>query len=649
MLPVSAGRTGEMLNTQRTLYQLHADQAELRTIYEQLSTGRRLARLSDDPTAGSRALGLQRSIQYSEQLVRNAAGTESFYAAADRAIAEIDAALIDGRTTAVEAAQTTLSDEQRQTLADSVRGSMNQILVAANTRFQDHRLLGGILQSGPAYRDDGTTVLFSGNDAVGQTQVSSGSTMATGVSVDAALGSGRPLVTGEPLDAVLNRDTRLVDIRSGRGAATGLIRISDGSSWQDVDLRSAATVGDAADILESLELGGRTLTVTVNDDGMRVEYTDGVPGTLAIADVPGGTTAADLQLANADGSRPPPLVSTGMAPRVTTSTPLADLNGASGVDVSGGLRIAEGDRVFQVALDEAKTVGDVLVAVNRSGAAVRATLNAEAGRIEIHALRAGVDYSVGEDGGSTAADLGIRSATRDTMLDALGKGRGVTLLDGAAELTLVRPDGRQLDLQLEGLRTVGDVLDAVNNHLDNQDTRRVIASLATVGNGITLRAPPGAGPLLIRQAVGTDAGQRLGLIPSGQTEAAGTLVGGAATIQGADYRPAEEGGAIDTLLRMETAVRQADMGEIARLHTRLDDNLQRASAARGRVGFWSQSMEILRQTAESEATSLKDQLSQEVDTDFAAVVTAMNLRQAAMEASMRLIGQTARMSVLNFL
>jgi len=92
-----------------------------------------------------------------------------------------------------------------------------------------------------------------------------------------------------------------------------------------------------------------------------------------------------------------------------------------------------------------------------------------------------------------------------------------------------------------------------------------------------------------------------------------------------------------------------DIPEITRLQATLDLDLDRASRARGRVGVWTRNAQQLADVAETRLISMRSQLSDEIDADIATVVSDMSQRQLALEASMRLIGKTSQMTVLNFL
>lgn len=649
LLPVSANRTSAVLSTQRLLHQLNSDQLSIQRQLDRLSSGRRVIRASDDPAAAGRAIGLQRGIDHSNQMVRNAESTAKLYQSTDSALARVDDALITARATVVQAAQSVLADDERESLAFTLRQNLDSIIAAGNSLFRDQPLLGGSLDQGSIVGWKGGQVVFQGLDATGRTKLAAGEPVAINIGGQTALGVRSVIESGRVLEAGLSPTARLADLRGGEGVRPGVVRISDGSHWQTVDLSQAATIGDVAAILESLDLDGRSLAVTIGTDSFEVTYADGLPGTLAIADMGGDRMARDLGIANPQGFDPPPLIGGGIAPVTTLATRLADLDGGAGIDLSGGLRISQGNQVFEVDLSAAETLGDVVTRINRSQADVVAELDRDGGRLLIRALRSGVDYSIGENGGLAATRLGIRSAPPSTELAELSRGRGVTLHPDADDLVIVRPDGVELGLDLADARTVGDVMELIETHPLNQDADRVVVSLVDVGNGLRLDAPSGAQPLRVRQPVRSDAGRALGWIAPGASEAEATSDGGSDTLIGVDFLPREPSDVFDTLIRLETAIRDADFDEIERLQTRLDVDFNRANRARGRVGIWSQNLEQLRTVAEDDRTALRAQLSDEIDADLATVISDLTNRQVALEASLKLIGRSAQLTVLNFL
>ncbi|MFG0291003.1 MAG: flagellar hook protein [Rhodopirellula sp. JB044] len=649
LLPVTTNRVSTPLTNQRLLYQLNNDQLAIQRQYDQLSTGRRVLRMSDDPAAASRAIGYQRSISYSEQLIRNANLTEAFYQSTDVVLNRVDNALIEARGVAVEAAQSVLSEDQREALAMTIRQNMEAVVSAGNGMFNDHQLLGGVLENESALQYVNDTVLFSGTSAIGQTKVGDGSPETFTVTGATAIGVGGTFQTGDALNAAVDEDTRLVDLRQGIGVSPGIITLSDGDNHVELDLQNAATIGDVVDVLRTVELGGRPLGISLGSDSISIQYADSLPGTLAVIDAEGSTLAQDLGISNPLGYRSPPIVGDRLSPRVTSSTKISDLGDGAGLDLTNGIVVQRGNESFTIDFDGAETIGDVLIAINRSDAGVHATLDEIEGHIDLSGLYSGVDYSIGENGGIAATELGIRTADAETLLSDLARGRGVSLNPNGADVVITRPDGVELELELEGAETIQDVMDLIVNHPNNQDTLRVRVSLNSVGNGLELTAPTGAGPIRVTQPGVSDAGVYLGWIEEGQSEATSQVNVGASTLTGQDYRPREAGGAVDTLLRLEKAVREGDIPEISRLQTQLDSDLDISSRTRGRVGVWTQSLAETKAAMEDENVLLQAQMSDELDADLASVISELGARQAALEASMRFIGQTSNLTVLNYL
>ncbi|MGB0760107.1 MAG: flagellar hook protein [Rubripirellula sp.] len=649
VLPVTTVRTSFPLSNQRLLFQLNADQVELQKQYDQLSTGKRVLRLSDDPAAASRAIGLHRGIDHATQISRNAASSLNFYQSTDTSLSRVDNALIEARSVATQSAQNVISDDERAAFATTIDETINIVFASGNAMYRDHQLLGGFLNSQDAFSRIGDKILYHGAEAIARTDLGAGETSALNLNANQALGALAVFFEGEQLQAGVNSDTRLVDMRNGEGITPGLMRVSGGGDWYDLDLSAATTMGDVVTLISGTDVDGRTLAASLTTDGIRVEYADGLGGTLALADAEGSEMADQLTILNPAGLNPPPLIGSGISPAVTEHTKISDLDSGDGIDISDGIQVIQDDEVFIVDLSAAETVSDVLIAINRSGADIRAELKGDEGRIQLRSMKSGSDYAVGENGGDAATLLGIRTATEQTLLSDLGSGQGIALNPNSAEISIIRPDGVQLDLNLEGATTVGDVINLIRNHPLNQDTTRVLVDLNAFGNGIQLTAPPNTEPLTIRRIGSSNAGLRLGWLGEDGADNVGSVIGPVDTIIGSDFNTRDAGGTLDTLLRLREAVSTGDIPEISRLQATLDLDLDRASRARGRVGVWSRNAQQLSEVAENRLISMKSQLSDETDADIATVVSDMSQRQLALEASMRLIGKTSQMTVLNFL
>ncbi|QDS90098.1 flagellar hook-associated protein FlgL [Rosistilla ulvae] len=648
LLPVSTPRTSDALTQQRLIRQLNTDSLALENLYTQLSTGQRVNTLSDDPAAAITAISLQASQEYSATMLRNAQSAEGYLNVTDTVSATIDNALIEAQGTIIAGAQEPLGDEERDAYAQSLALTIDRLITASNQSYRGHYVLGGAIDQSPPLAREEDFVVWSGQPALQSTQISKDWLLNTGVNAQESLGVGASIASSSDLDAAVTRETQLKDLYGGSGVPPGVIRASGGESWTDIDLRAAKTVGDLQDALNNISLEERPLSVSLSSTGISIDYADGLGGTLSIDDVGEGKTAELLGIRNPQGYSGLPLVSHNLDPVLTGSVQLTDVAGGAGIDVSAGIRIEQGSRSFTVDLSQAETIEDVAVAINLSGADVRATINQTTGKIQIAGLADGVDYSITENGGTAAEQLGLRTSTAATKLTELNRGLGYETTNGT-DLTISRTDGSLLEIDVDGAETVGDVIDRINNHVDNIGPNAVTASLRTDGNGIQLQSIAGTSTLTIGQPTGSSVGEALGLIAAGTEETEAVDEAGNAVIRGTDYRPVETGSTIDTLLRMRTAIQEGDIPEITRLAPRMDQHLQQSVQMRADVGSRVQNLDNVRQQTEELSIELSAQLSNQIDADFASVISEMTARQQAMQASLQVTAQISQLTVLNFL
>lgn len=202
------------------------------------------------------------------------------------------------------------------------------------------------------------------------------------------------------------------------------------------------------------------------------------------------------------------------------------------LDLAHGIQIKNGGQTFNVDVSGANTVEELLNALNGSNANVLAEINDSGTGINIRSRLSGADLSIGENGGTAATQLGVRTFTTSTELSKLNYGKGITA-SGGVDFSIKRNDGVTIDINLSGAQTIGDVIDLINNNPNNTNpATRVVARLASVGNGIEIvddNPTSGGGSLSILKGFGSDAANQLGLIPPGQTTSTASTPAIAAT------------------------------------------------------------------------------------------------------------------------
>ncbi len=324
---------------------------------------------------------------------------------------------------------------------------------------------------------------------------------------------------------------------SGETTVQALVDAIDASTPFTASADPSAGEGfDGAGLVQTANIGAVT-----GDTG----NSGGAAKTLYVHVQAGATSAADAVTAiNAEGTFSASLdrrdsvtaAQTGIGPVDLAAT--ATTRGGAGFafDKTSGIQITNGGQTYEISFNTAETVEDLLNIINGSGAGALAEINAAGTGIDLRSRLSGADFSVGENGGATATQLGVRSFTGDTRLEDLNYGRGVQIIEGT-DFTIIANDGAKLEIDLSGARTIGDVLDAINNHPDNTGPSAVTARLATHGNGIELvdDNPQGfdssgaANRLRVERATLGLAAEHLGLVPVGANESQPATAATAAT------------------------------------------------------------------------------------------------------------------------
>jgi flagellar hook-associated protein 3 FlgL len=294
--------------------------------------------------------------------------------------------------------------------------------------------------------------------------------------------------------------------------------------------------------------GGFILPANIHNNVGSTYLTGTDPNTLAVHIQSGASTANDvIQAINKTGTFTASLdVSelgndgTGVvADAVADPAAAVTLAGGSGAafDQNSGIQIVNGGKTYTVSFSGAKTVQDLLNDINGSGASVLAQINSAGTGINVQSRLSGSDFSIGENGGQTATQLGIRTFNASTPLTSLNYGQGVKHVTGG-DFTIQRKDGVTFNIDISSAKTIGDVLNLINNNATNTASGvPVVAQLNTFGNGIELVDDDlsNTATLSVSDLNSSTAAQDLGLVPLASTtsnpptagvKATATVVGG---------------------------------------------------------------------------------------------------------------------------
>lgn len=181
--------TGGML-VDTVVRNLAANLGRLEALEDQLTSGKRLARPSDDPAAVGQALTLRAAVSAGEQYLRSLDGAEAWLQATDAALGSATEVLQRARALAVQGGSEALSGEQLGALATEVDQLLQRMLNGANSSLRGQRLFAGRLtDANPFSLSAGPpqTAVYAGDDGQLLREVDAGVTLAINVPGSTAL------------------------------------------------------------------------------------------------------------------------------------------------------------------------------------------------------------------------------------------------------------------------------------------------------------------------------------------------------------------------------------------------------------------------------------------------------------------------------
>lgn len=165
-------RITNLMLGQNLLRNLETAQNKMDEYQNQLSSGHRIFKPSDDPVGIETALRMKSTLSAVKQWKGNAEEGQAFLRTTDSALSDVMEMLQRARELTVQGATGTLSAEDRKKIAFEAQQITEQVGVIANTKLGSKYLFGGTNTEKPW---DGTT--WTGNNGAIKFEVGSGSTV----------------------------------------------------------------------------------------------------------------------------------------------------------------------------------------------------------------------------------------------------------------------------------------------------------------------------------------------------------------------------------------------------------------------------------------------------------------------------------------
>lgn len=645
--PLQLARVSNLLRTNLAEGAIGSVQQQLLDVQNQLSTGKRVNSPSDDPGDAAAIMQLQKTLEQRKTYASNITQAKSQLSEVDSTIGDLNDLLQQAQTIASANVGSDVTPDQRAGAAAVVQNLYSQAVSLGNKDFNGSYIFGGDKSSDPPFVATAGGVKFVGSSTVLQNRVDENTNLAFQVDGADLFGAVSTRVQGiADLTPQATAQTRLSDLRgfNGNGVTPGPIQIGNGSAIKLVDLSTCDTLGDVANAIDAAGLGNITAAVGPNGLTLSTSGTDNI----TVNDVGGGTTASDLGILRSTGSGAGvALTGANVKPLVTPLTQLADLKGGAGIDTTHGIIIKNGTVATTVdftspPLRSPATVEDLLNAINTCGADVQAQINAAGTGIDIVNPNQGTDMTIGENGGTTAADLGVRSFTGTTTLSELNAGKGVRTAAGP-DFQVTRSDGTSFTVDIDGAATIQDVIDRINlaDTANGTLPATVVATLAATGNGITLTDSAGGGSAIQVTALNfSEAPADLGLMNA--TTAGNTLTS-------ADVNPVAAQGLFANLAKLRDALKNNDQAGITDAGQGLQGDQERVNRVRGETGARVQELETRANRLDEENLATTSVLSGLQDADYTKVITQFQQLQTALQATLESAGKTMNLSLMDFL
>lgn len=177
----------------------------LEKLQNQLSTGKKVIKPSDDPVVTSRTIGLRSTLSANSQYSRNLDFLETELNVADRSLQNLSSALSRIRSLALRGASDSLSQADRDAIAGEVDRIIDYIIQIGNTDIAGRYIFGGYKTNTPPLERIDNTIIYRGDANIRQIEISNS------VTTEASPNGKTLFVDTEMFDTLVSLKNALLD------------------------------------------------------------------------------------------------------------------------------------------------------------------------------------------------------------------------------------------------------------------------------------------------------------------------------------------------------------------------------------------------------------------------------------------------------
>ena len=634
---------------QTNLSRITSDMAD---INGQISSGRQMSKISDNPVNLVSALGLRSSLaelgQYQENLIYG----ESLISASESSLRQMKEQITEAKVTTIQALSSALTDGDRANMAPIVRNLIDQALILGNTQINGKYIFGGYRTAG--YTDQEPTPFVA--DLVSDYRITTPAMALADTDTPSTLTAGDLKINGIDIPAAVGDGvSTFFDDSSAAAKAEAINDVSGqtGVSAEVTPAMPAATAPVSAGTLLAgdLVINGTSIIPTTavldgDSDNALINAINAQIGSTGVA--ASKDSSGTIQLKAVDGRNIHVVTS-------ANGETITNFNGSASGNVYIGKIQLHSDRSFMLESDA--TSGEPgLVALGLDGGNLVTGELADAagdGRLSVVTIAK-------EDGnvryaGDRENNLDIKVGKNSTM--AVAKNGQDTIMDSGIFSALIKLEDNLLGrnyTQVEGIHEASDLTATLNSGATGLDNA---GSFTTGSFSITVsdhaHNPPEDFTIYIPVDITTDSlediASRMNDIPN---ITAGWSADGHLEIQTSDpdrytMSVADQGSNFLDVV----GIRQQELQfqALNRSLTELDDAMTGLTTHISDFGARANRIDVQSQIYTNLEIATQENLSNQQDTDMIEAIMNLNAKEVAYQAALNSAAKTMQLSLVDYL
>ena len=406
---------------------------------QEIASGKRINKPSDDPAGLRDALSLRTSIARSNQFVRNVDNNRIYLQSGESALASVNMNLVRAKELAVQAMGGLATAESRGYAVTEFNQLISSTFESANIKVKNQFVFAGTAFRTQPFDQSASGAVYLGNSDRFEIGVG------TNTNTDFTLTGSETFAND--LNPKLTNETQLSSLNAGSGITSGAFTITDRSgNGGTVNVTSGDSVESLISKINGLAIN---ITASINSRGSGLQLTDNssvISQALTVAEVSGGSSALELGIL---GQRDGNISGSNLNPTITSSTLISDLKGGNGLTLNQ-ISISNGAASGTVTLSSATTIGDAINLINGSSLNVTASINS-----------AGNSLLVNSNNSKTIAI--VKNVGTDETAENLGLGGGKNIFTTLFKLRDALKNNDTLAIQAS-LDTLDSSLTSLNNN-----------------------------------------------------------------------------------------------------------------------------------------------------------------------------------------